>query len=297
MSRTGTIILERIEMMHYTLRGKITRAHTYQLDETLTVEGVGAEAKATGEAINSVKKIAEDHGKETSNPHKVTKEQVGLGNVNNTSDKNKPVSTAQAEAIEIAKNEAIAVGRKAESVANAAGATAYASQELARAAQSSANKAQSDANAAGATAYAAQQIANAAIPSSQKGVANGVATLNGIGRLDAEQARSTILIASTDLLIKPSHAGTMLRVYGAENDIVITLPGDGDDDCPVGTEIEILRNTIYAVKVQAPSDRYLLYPECATTSKGGSFNIAHTYGCVALKRVASQTWIASGDIK
>lgn len=89
--------------MNYTLKGKIARAHPYQLDTTLTVEGASAEAKATGEAIAAAKKVAEDHKKETSNPHKVTKEQVGLGNVDNTSDINKPVSTAQATAIADAK--------------------------------------------------------------------------------------------------------------------------------------------------------------------------------------------------
>jgi len=39
------------------------------------------------------------HIANTSNPHSVTKTQVGLGNVDNTSDVNKPVSTAQAAAI------------------------------------------------------------------------------------------------------------------------------------------------------------------------------------------------------
>lgn len=39
------------------------------------------------------------HTSSTSNPHSVTKAQVGLGNVDNTSDVNKPVSTAQAMAI------------------------------------------------------------------------------------------------------------------------------------------------------------------------------------------------------
>jgi hypothetical protein len=39
------------------------------------------------------------HTGNTSNPHGVTKVQVGLGNVDNTSDANKPVSTAQAAAI------------------------------------------------------------------------------------------------------------------------------------------------------------------------------------------------------
>lgn len=39
----------------------------------------------------------------TDNPHSVTKAQVGLGNVDNTSDKDKPISTAQATAINEAK--------------------------------------------------------------------------------------------------------------------------------------------------------------------------------------------------
>jgi hypothetical protein len=30
--------------MNYTLKGKIAKAHPYQLDTTLTVEGAGAEA-------------------------------------------------------------------------------------------------------------------------------------------------------------------------------------------------------------------------------------------------------------
>lgn len=42
------------------------------------------------------------HLANTSNPHKVTKSQVGLGNVDNTSDTNKPVSTAQQSAIDLA---------------------------------------------------------------------------------------------------------------------------------------------------------------------------------------------------
>lgn len=43
------------------------------------------------------------HTSNKSNPHEVTKEQVGLGNVDNTSDMDKPVSTAQSDAINIAK--------------------------------------------------------------------------------------------------------------------------------------------------------------------------------------------------
>ena len=45
------------------------------------------------------------HINNKSNPHNVTKSQVGLGNVNNTSDADKPVSTAQREALNSLKDE------------------------------------------------------------------------------------------------------------------------------------------------------------------------------------------------
>lgn len=44
-------------------------------------------------------KIAYDHTLNTSNPHNVTKSQVGLGNVDNTSDADKPISTATQTAL------------------------------------------------------------------------------------------------------------------------------------------------------------------------------------------------------
>jgi len=44
------------------------------------------------------------HTGNTSNPHSVTKAQVGLGNVDNTSDLNKPVSTAQQTALDLKIN-------------------------------------------------------------------------------------------------------------------------------------------------------------------------------------------------
>ncbi|MDE7252114.1 MAG: hypothetical protein K2O32_04150 [Acetatifactor sp.] len=48
---------------------------------------------------NNQEEILDEHIKNKNNPHNVTKEQVGLGNVDNTSDINKPVSTAQQSAI------------------------------------------------------------------------------------------------------------------------------------------------------------------------------------------------------
>lgn len=55
------------------------------------------DAKAAASALTT-------HTSNTSNPHSVTASQVGLGNVNNTSDAAKPVSTAQQTALDLKAN-------------------------------------------------------------------------------------------------------------------------------------------------------------------------------------------------
>jgi len=58
---------------------------------------------SVGECLSEIRTKLSGHADSTSNPHGVTKAQVGLGNVDNTADSAKPVSTAQAAAIADAK--------------------------------------------------------------------------------------------------------------------------------------------------------------------------------------------------
>jgi hypothetical protein len=53
----------------------------------------------TQTAINAVQSNLDDHIADKQNPHAVTKEQVGLGNVDNTSDMGKPISNATQQAL------------------------------------------------------------------------------------------------------------------------------------------------------------------------------------------------------
>lgn len=55
-----------------------------------------AQAAADTAVLNAANAHADNHAGRIDNPHQVTKTQVGLGNADNTSDINKPVSTAQA---------------------------------------------------------------------------------------------------------------------------------------------------------------------------------------------------------
>lgn len=62
------------------------------------LDGLKNQAGITSD-INAVQTNLETHINNKSNPHKVTKDQVGLGNVDNTSDANKPISNATQTAL------------------------------------------------------------------------------------------------------------------------------------------------------------------------------------------------------
>ena len=102
--------------MAYTLEGDIAKAHPHTLDKTLTLEDAAAEAKATGEAIQKAKSDAiehsDSHATNSENPHNVTKRHVGLDKVDNTSDKEKPVSDPQAAAIKKVADKVAEVNRE-----------------------------------------------------------------------------------------------------------------------------------------------------------------------------------------
>ena len=77
--------------------GYVEISPSIALGETASTAYAGDKGKTVTDALAA-------HKADTSNPHSVTKTQVGLSNVDNTSDTNKPVSTAQAAAIADAKS-------------------------------------------------------------------------------------------------------------------------------------------------------------------------------------------------
>ena len=119
----GTDVDVNIPAATKTAAGVMTASDKTNLDNT--VQGLANEITDRTNAINSLRTelktyvdgLIADKGSDIttletkvnshiankSNPHGVTKSQVGLGNVNNTSDADKPVSTAQAAAIADAK--------------------------------------------------------------------------------------------------------------------------------------------------------------------------------------------------
>lgn len=93
-----------LETSDATLQSNITKEVNDRKGEITRVEKlISDEAATRAQADTTVNAKVDSHIGNKSNPHGVTKAQVGLGNVNNTSDADKPVSTAQATAIADAK--------------------------------------------------------------------------------------------------------------------------------------------------------------------------------------------------
>lgn len=93
-----------LETADATLQNNITKEVNDRKGEITRVEKlISDEAATRAQADTTVNAKVDSHIGNKSNPHGVTKAQVGLGNVNNTSDADKPVSTAQATAIADAK--------------------------------------------------------------------------------------------------------------------------------------------------------------------------------------------------
>ena len=76
----------------------ISQAGLMSSSDKTKLDGLKDQAGITSD-IDAVQTNLETHINNKSNPHKVTKEQVGLSNVDNTSDANKPISTATQNAL------------------------------------------------------------------------------------------------------------------------------------------------------------------------------------------------------
>jgi len=142
------------------LTGTIRSLNSISVDRSLTVDGDSADAKAAGDGIREAKALALEHAQRTDNPHGVTRTQLGLGNLDNTADMDKPVSGPQAAAIAAAKQEALAAAKKAQAAADAAPTAADQAQTTADTAQGAADTAQAAAESARTAADKAQETAD-----------------------------------------------------------------------------------------------------------------------------------------
>jgi hypothetical protein len=218
----------------------------------------------------------------------VTKGHVGLGDVDNTSDVNKPVSTAQASAIATAKSEAIA---DATSQVNAVIASAPAAldtlDELAAALGDDANFATTVTNSLSTKAPLASPTFTGTVTVAADGIAfsdktqtkAGVASITTIA---TEVSSSTTLDAlGTDAAVRDS----LVPLSGAVN---ISFEATGDAKYSIGSSISFYQSSGTGANITGNGVTILATPGATLRALSSS---------VTATKVAATTWLLAGDLK
>ena len=217
---------------------------------------------ATAIALNTTHR-----GVSSGNPHSVTKTEVGLGSADNTSDADKPVSTATASALALKATIASPTF-----TGTVAGITS--------------------------TMVGLGNVANvAAIPASDL-IDEDTMTSNSATKVPSQQSVKayvdvSVVTAATTARI---HSGNMaltdngsyvLCTHGTG--ILVTLPQDSDLAFPVGANIVFERNGAGTLTFAAGSG-------ATVNSKGGVLTCADRYTTVAAVKIAADTWTIFGNI-
>ena len=127
------------------------------------------------------------------------------------------------------------------------------------------------------------------VNSSEKGAAGGVATLDGKGKVTANQASSSIVWIEANTTLTANHLGKFFTV-SSESAITITIPNSSD--IPVGSEVEIYHHGAGAVYVQSEAGCYVSFDGKSTASR--KLTIPR-YGAIGMKKVTAATWKVSGE--
>lgn len=128
------------------------------------------------------------------------------------------------------------------------------------------------------------------------------ADLNGDGKIDAEEASAAIwlLTNQTDYTFNPAQdAGCLLRVQ-SEADVTMTIPATG---FPVGTEIEIVKETSSAVTIKGAEGVTLITVGMPALAEGQTYadlagysvTLPELYGTCVLKQVEDDVWLVGGS--
>jgi hypothetical protein len=218
----------------------------------------------------------------------VTKTHVGLGNVDNTADSAKPVSTAQATAIATAKSEAIAdATAQVNAVIASAPAALNTLDELAAALGDDANFATTVTTSIAAKAPLASPTFTGTVTVAANGVAftDGTQTKAGVPSLTT----TTTTIAGAYNL---STGGLTLRdqlvqISGAH---AVTVPTNATTAFPVGTSISFWQSSGAGGASFAAAAGVTIYATPGAILRA-------LYSSATLTKVTTDAWLLTGDLK
>ena len=253
-----------------TVATDIAAAVTAHNDDTTNVHGIADTALLATKAYADG--AVTTHNDDTTNVHgiadtallalksevaAVTATTLGLGNVTNTADADKPVSTAQSTAIATAKAEAISdATSQVNALLTGAPAALNTLDELAAALGD-------DANFAASVTTSLGLKVDSLTPISQKSTSYTLSSLT-----------------ERDDLIEVNSS------YGC----VISIPTDATLDFPIGTSIDILQTGAGQVTIAAVT------PGTTTVNATPGLKLRTTWSSCTLFKRAANTWVVYGDL-
>ena len=218
----------------------------------------------------------------------LTKSSVGLANVDNTADANKPVSTAQASAIATAKSEAIAdATAQVNAVIASAPAALNTLDELAAALGDDANFASTLTTNLSAKAPIASPTFTGTVTVAADGVAftDKVQTKAGVPSLTTiatEVSSSTTLDAlGTDAAVRDS----LVPLSGSVN---ISFEATGNAKYAIGSSINFYQSSGTGANITGSGVTILATPGATLRTTNSS---------VTATKIAATTWLLAGDLK
>lgn len=261
-------------------------------DTALSLESTRpVQNKVIAEEFNSQKTAFENHRDSKENPHGVTKEQVGLENVDNTSDENKPVSKAQAEAL---KNLVEKVDGKGLSTND------FTDEEK--------NK------LAGLKNYTLP-VGGSAIGGVKDG---GDIDIDSSGNMTVGSGKITRAKLANDALYSPivyptatpyafttNDIGKTFMTSGtltnSVTDVVYTIGDDFGLNVPNGTEIAIIKRSVIGVTIVFEGVQKSATLGEHTMALNKTYTIPDEFGMVALKKInygsATTWWLVTGNVE
>ena len=218
----------------------------------------------------------------------LTKSSVGLANVDNTSDANKPVSTAQASAIATAKSEAIAdATAQVNAVIASAPAALNTLDELAAALGDDANFASTITTSLSAKAPIASPTFTGTVTVAANGVAftDKVQTRAGVPSLTtiatAVSSNTTLDGLGTDAAVRDS----LVPLSGAVN---ISFEATGNAKYAIGSSINFYQSSGTGANITGSEVTILATPGATLRTTNSS---------VTATKVAATTWLLAGDLR